>query len=199
MTSGELQQMHDGDPAFFTILWRTYYPRLRSYVVLVLRESDLVEDVLQETWWRAFSRRRQFTNRGPVEGWLRGICRHTCSDLQRQNRRGAARDRVFEREIGSSAQMSIGECIDRAVETDLLYEAVGAAVAALPPRQRVIVHLRLLEGHSTADTASLLCIAPGTVMAGLFKAKAALRRRLTGVAATWTADARVSRQSTSAK
>jgi len=57
---------------------------------------------------------------------------------------------------------------------------VRSAVADLPPRQREVVTLRMLEGMSTKATAELLDCAEGTVKASLSHALANLRERLGG-------------------
>ncbi len=53
--------------------------------------------------------------------------------------------------------------------------AVQAALQQLKPEHRAVVVLRMIEGHSTNETAALLGIRPGTVMSRLSRATQALR------------------------
>lgn len=55
---------------------------------------------------------------------------------------------------------------------------VWSVVAALPKRQRAVMVLRYLDGHSEAEIADILRIAPGTVKSQASKAAATLRKTL---------------------
>ena len=61
---------------------------------------------------------------------------------------------------------------------------VWAAVAVLPKRQRAVVVLRYVEGHSESEIAALLGIAPGTVKSQASKAMATLRRMVSEASGT---------------
>lgn len=58
---------------------------------------------------------------------------------------------------------------------------IWSVVAALPKRQRAVIVLRYLDGHSEAEIAAILSISAGTVKSQAFKATATLRKNLTDI------------------
>ena len=57
-------------------------------------------------------------------------------------------------------------------------EVVARALADLPPRQRAVVALRDLDGHTADEVSELLAITPGNQRVLLHRGRAVLRRRL---------------------
>jgi RNA polymerase sigma-70 factor (ECF subfamily) len=98
------------------------------------------------------------------------ICRNV---IRSEGRKTAVRSRKAAElaDVGPDPQ----EPSDARVQRVALSRAVSDAVAELPPRQREVVVLRILEGHSTRECAHLLDIAEGTVKATLHHALSNLR------------------------
>jgi len=79
--------------------------------------------------------------------------------------------------VPTSAQPDVPTCSDHAEAMDA-QARLDAVLAGLPPRQRVTIVLRVLEGLSEAETAQVMGCSPGTVKSnlsrGLNKARIAL-------------------------
>ena len=75
MTPSELQSFRDGDPDLFRRLVESLSSRLLGVASAYVDDVDVAHDVVQETWIRAYERRRQFQGRGSLVGWLITICR----------------------------------------------------------------------------------------------------------------------------
>lgn len=159
--------------AAFSELVGTHSPRLLAYCRRFARDADEQEDLLQSIWVIAWSRRRQYRGRGPIDAWLLRIARTICYRHLAQQRRFAAVPATLEAE-GST---SIAEA--RAQEEDR--DRLLSAILALPRRRRQAVLLRRLAGLSTRETAKLMRCSCGTVKATLHQAMTDLRsRRLDG-------------------
>src|SRR5262249_13793619 len=150
-----------------------FLPRLKAYAACLMGTQTDVEDLLQEVWLRAFTKRRSFAGQGPVGGWLLVICRNVCF---RHLRRQGLRARLT-REWVVTTSASAGEIteldLDELQPTD--HARVLDAVARLPLRQRSTLMLRLIEGRTTKEPATILNCSEGTVKAALHAAIMHLR------------------------
>lgn len=139
-------------------------PRLLVFARLLIADRGEAEDALQVALMR--------------------LTRHWCTDFAaptayvRRTLVNIARDRARRRHLVPSLTRS-GRAVDSAVDdeppADLVAESVGALLEGLPPRQRVTVVLRVVEGCSEAETAALMGCAPGTVKSNLARGLARLR------------------------
>ena len=136
---------------------REHSPRLlaslRSYATA---DAD-AHDLLQETWLRAYRKRGTYEGRGSFAGWLLMVARSVGVNAV------SARNTRF---VQQYADIAVDPDADSALLRTILYDAV----LTLPPRQRDVVLMRLMEGLSTAETAYRLDCAQGTVKATLHHA-----------------------------
>jgi len=142
-------------------------PHLLAMTRLAIRLTDVssADDVVQEALTRAWRRRSTYDpGKGEVLPWLLVIT----ADRARRHR---VRRRVTHQLTEVTAP---GE--DAESRLDLL-----AAVARLPPKQRLAVELHYFLGLDVSATAQALGCAPGTVKSQLSDARARLRTELGGL------------------
>lgn len=178
--------MAEADPfetealAFLDALYRTGLRMTRS-------EAE-AEDLVQETYIKAFRHRDQFTPGTNLKAWLFRILTNTFIN---QYRRKAARPETTElddveesilyrhmRNVspGSSSPDPEAELIDNTLSSE-----VKEALEALPEKFRTTVLLDV-EGFSYKEIAQLLDIPIGTVMSRLHRGRKFLQKRLYDVA-----------------
>jgi RNA polymerase sigma-70 factor, ECF subfamily len=162
----DIGRFHAGDENLFAELVRSYSPRLLPMLRRYAGTGADVNDILQEVWLRAFSKRHTFAGRGSFLGWLMAVS-HTVG-------MAAVRKRSREPTMHALPEVAVSNDPDTALLRDVLREAV----LTLPERERDVVLLRLVEGLSTAETARTLECAQGTVKATLHHAIRKLRLRL---------------------
>jgi RNA polymerase sigma-70 factor (ECF subfamily) len=133
-------------------------------------DRDLMDDVLQEVYLRAF---RALPNlRGPqaLRPWLYRTVYNACMDQLRRRRRS--------REVSLS---DVQEQPDPAPELGELVAGrldLAAALVALSPEMRAAVLLVDAEGLSYEETGAIIGVPPGTVASRLSRARAILRQTL---------------------
>jgi RNA polymerase sigma-70 factor (ECF subfamily) len=167
-----LADLRRGDRAAFVALMRRYNQRLFRAARAVVRDDAEAEDIVQETYLRALANLGQLRGEAMLGAWLTAIAVHEAFARARARRRVTALDeaRLDARDPAASPEQ-------RAYE-DEVRAAVEAAIDALPPAQRLVFVLRMLEGVSTAETARLLGISTVAVKVRLFRARGAVRRAL---------------------
>ncbi|HJU98256.1 MAG TPA: RNA polymerase sigma factor SigM [Jiangellaceae bacterium] len=167
-----LMQRHvDGDPDAFGELVRRHRDRLWAVAVRTLGNPDDAADALQDALVNAFRRAATFRAESAVTTWLHRIVVNACLD---QIRRTAARPVVtLTKDVDVSPPGP-----DPGTQTALRLD-VEAALATLPPEQRVPLVLVDMEGYPVSEVAEMLGCPVGTVKSRCARARARLLPLLT--------------------
>jgi RNA polymerase sigma-70 factor (ECF subfamily) len=194
----EAARMRDRDA--FQQLVEPHRPELRLHCYRMLGSYDDAEDLVQETFLRAWRAVDRFEGRASVRGWLYRIATNTC--LNAIESRATAR-RVLPEAMGPPAveppgpepatdvawlqpypDAALEGVPDTAPGPDARYEmreavrlAFVAAIQHLPPRQRAVLLLRDVVGWSAAETAQELDVSVMSVNSALVRARATVERR----------------------
>ena len=194
-----------GDESAFATLVEGYRRELQVHCYRMLGSLDDSEDLVQETFLRAWRHRRTFQGRSSFRAWLYRIATNACLDeLHRRPRAASAQaggqplaevpwlqpypDRLLEG-IAASEEEPEAEVV--AKETIEL--AFIAAIQLLPPRQRAVLISRDVLGWSAAETAELLGVSVASVNSALQRARATMKRHLPRHRVDW-APAEASRE-----
>lgn len=157
-----------GAEAAFRELFRRHTPHLLQFVTRVLGSSRSdAEDVVQDTWLRAYPALVTFRSESSFSTWLCSVGLRAALDSMRRGKRHIA-EHLFDDD--SASEPSPAE--DR---MDL-----ESAIARLAPGYRMVLVLHDVEGFTHEEIAMQLGIAPGTSKAQLFKARRVMRALLTG-------------------
>ncbi|MEU0436969.1 sigma-70 family RNA polymerase sigma factor [Streptomyces sp. NPDC006290] len=190
----------------FAALVEPHRRELRVHCYRMSGSYDDAEDLVQETFLRAWRAREDYAGRASLRTWLYRIATNTCLDFQR---RTARRPRRYEPVPGMNhgtadppARItwlqpypdedlpSAEEQPDaRAVSRETLELVFLAAIQHLPARQRAVLVLRDVLGLSAAETAEALEMTVASVNSALQRARPTLRDRLPARRTEWTAEA----------
>jgi RNA polymerase sigma-70 factor, ECF subfamily len=162
----------------FAVLVRRYEGELYGYLRRYLGDSDLAEDVFQNTFLQVFTKIDQYEAGRPVRPWLYTIATHQAIDaLRRQGRHQAVSlDQEREELAGADVPQLLGLLESReagpveqlhAEERRLL---VRASVDRLPDFLRQVVVLAYYQGLKYKDVAEIMDIPVGTVKSRLHAA-----------------------------
>ncbi len=157
-----LARARAGDAGAFGLLLRDADESHRRLAFRLLGDRQLMDDVLQEAYVRAFRALPRFRGGAAFATWLYRIVYNACLD---ELRRGRSR-----REVALEEWRSGSAADDVEGRLDL-----AAALARLPVELRAVVLLVDAEGLTYEEAAEVLGIAPGTIGSRLNRARAALR------------------------
>jgi RNA polymerase sigma-70 factor, ECF subfamily len=188
------------EKAAFSTLVERYRRELQLHCYRMLGSFEDSEDLVQETFLRAWRKRASFSfdGRSSVRAWLYRIATNACLDVLRSRSR-----RVVPQELAGAADPTVPASPpvdlpwlqpypDRLLESiapedepaavvvarETIEIAFLAAIQHLPPRQRAVLILRDVVGWSARETASLLETSVVSVNSALQRARATLRERL---------------------
>ncbi|HEY0790203.1 MAG TPA: sigma-70 family RNA polymerase sigma factor [Chthoniobacterales bacterium] len=132
----------------------------------LMKNEEDAEDVVQESYLKAFRFFAGFHTGANARGWLLQIVRNTCyTALGARNRQ----EPLFELEIGQIEDTAPGPRAN--LETKATVEMVREAISTLPVEYREVVVLRELEGLAYKEIAEVVGIPIGTVMSRLSRAR----------------------------
>jgi RNA polymerase sigma-70 factor (ECF subfamily) len=196
------------DESAFAALVERHRGELQVHCYRMLGSFEDSEDLVQETFLRAWRKRASFSfgGRSSFRAWLYRIATNACLDVLRGRPR-----RVLPPQVAAAADPGLAPSPpadlpwlqpypDRLLESTASPEdepgavvvaretielAFLAAIQHLPPRQRAVLILRDVLGWSAKETASLLEGSVASVNSGLQRARATLRDRLPGRRTEW--------------
>ncbi len=160
-----------------------YQAQLRKTALRLTRSTDGAEDLLQDTYLKAYRAYGTFHPGTNLKAWLFKILKNTfINEYRRRQKAPALVDFAdIEGTLESALAPVHGSATrtpeDEAVEASLDSE-VQQALAGLPPSFRVVVLLADIEGHTYRETATILAIPVGTVMSRLYRGRRLLERAL---------------------
>ena len=166
-----VQQVKEGDQLAYAELVKRHQKPLLRLVLKFTRDLDLAEDVLQESFVKAYQKINQFEGRSSFKSWLYRIAINTAKNKLRSLKK----DQVSIEDV----QLSQGA----EAESALLKEAVAARmkeeIDQLPDKQKAALMLRIYEDMSFKEIAQIMECPYDTAKAnyrhGLMKLKASMK------------------------
>lgn len=160
-------------------LYERYYRRLFAYVFRVTRDTEVVEEVLNDVMLAVWRQAARFEGRSRPSTWIFGIAYHkSMKALRRQHRQPVADDDGPEPDDLATRSQPGPESLMARRE---LASALGRALATLPPEQRSAVELTFFHGFSYREIAEIAECPVGTVKTRMFHARRKLRELLPGL------------------
>lgn len=174
-----------GDGRAYELLVIKYQRRIERLISRYVRDVDLVPDIAQETFIRAWRALPQFRGEAQFYTWLYRIAVNTAKktllELKRDPIVVESALRLTDDEDETSRRQN--ELISHSTpESELaareIAAAVNAAMAALPDDLREAITLREIEGLSYEEIAQAMDCPIGTVRSRIFRAREAISARV---------------------
>ena len=183
-----VQRTLAGEQKAFAMLVVKYQRRVERLIGRMVRDTDLVQDIAQETFIRAYRALAQFRGDAQFYTWLYRIAVNTAKKQLLELKRDPL---VFHSQMksseddetsGSEREPNIGladtETPEAVLASKEIAEAVNAAMDALPEELRLAITLREIEGLSYEEIAQTLDCPIGTVRSRIFRAREAISNRI---------------------
>ena len=159
--------MFETKNAAFETLVRAYSAELYRYAYWLCRDRFVAEDLVQETFARAWGARASLREERAAKSWLYTILRHEHARLHERKR--------LDIDDGQDLDALEDQRL-RSVSADL---EMRQALHALPPSYREPLLLQVIGGFSCEEIATMMKISTGAVMTRLTRARQVLRREPT--------------------
>ena len=173
-----------GDQKAFELLVIKYQRRIQRLIGRMVRDVDLVEDIAQETFIRAYRALAQFRGEAQFYTWLYRIAVNTAKKALMELKRNPT---VSENSFKSSDddetsplenELTSSETPEAILAGKEIAQMVNAAIEALPEELRQAITLREIEGLSYEEIAEAMNCPIGTVRSRIFRAREAISERI---------------------
>lgn len=151
-------------------LYRQYCNGMYCVAMRFLRNADDAEDVLQESFVKAFQKIHQYKGDVTFGAWLKKIVIHKSLDFIK-----AKKENMVELD---EAYMQIAEDDDWMVEDKIAVDEVKLEMENLPEKYKYVVQLFLVEGYDHSEISQILNIPETTCRTRLLRGKGFLKEAL---------------------
>jgi len=179
-----VEQARRGSRNAFQMLVEQYQSRAYRLAFNVLRRREDAEDVVQESFVKAYLSLPNFKGESAFYTWFYRIVYNMSVDLKRKTaRRGGAPAELDEKLLNiqeTNASILIGH-VEGPQSSILRKEQAGriqTALAELSDEHRAVIHLRELDGLSYEEISDILSVSKGTIMSRLHYARKKLQSAL---------------------
>jgi RNA polymerase sigma-70 factor (ECF subfamily) len=174
-----------GDQRAFELLVIKYERRIQRLIRRMVRDVDLVEDIAQETFIRAYRALHQFRGDAQFYTWLYRIAvntaKKTLMDLKRDPTVSESAFKSVEDDDETSwhgNEPTTDETPESVYAAKEIAAAVNAAMEALPDDLRQALTLREIEGLSYEEISEVMSCPIGTVRSRIFRAREAISAKI---------------------
>jgi RNA polymerase sigma-70 factor (ECF subfamily) len=180
-----VERARRGDNAAFEMLVIKYQRRIERLISRMVRDADLVQDVAQETFIRAYRAMPNFRGESAFYTWLYRIAINTAKkalvDLRRDplvSEGALSRGEDGDETSRVENELSDGETPEALLASKEIAAAVNSAIEALSEDLRQAITLREIEGLSYEEISDAMNCPIGTVRSRIFRAREAIAAKL---------------------
>lgn len=180
-----VERVQRGDQRAFEMLVVKYQRRIERLIARMVRDTDLVEDIAQETFIRAYRALPNFRGESAFYTWLYRIGVNTAKKallgLKRDPLVTEAALASMDDDDDSSRvenEMTSGETPETLMASRQVAETVNEAIEALSEDLRQAITLREIEGLSYEEISEMMNCPIGTVRSRIFRAREAIASKL---------------------
>lgn len=179
MTNEELAIMYiDGDNRAFDLLLSRNQQKLFTYILFVVRDREMANDIFQDTFFKVITRLQQgkYVANGKFSAWLMRIAHNVMMDYYRQQRAQNIVDAPKENDLSNIG----GGLMEGTREGELInsqvLEDVRRMMSYLPAPQREVVFMRFYQQMSFKEIAEATGVSINTSLGRMRYAILNLRR-----------------------
>jgi RNA polymerase sigma-70 factor (ECF subfamily) len=158
---------------------------LYNYALKIARNADDAQDLLQETYYKAYKNYHQFENGTNSKAWMFMILKNTFINNYRKVKKEPARidyDEIEDIYENIKSDQSKDNNLDLDFYNNLLDDDLSAALSKIPSKMREVFLLCDLEDYTYEEIAEITDIPIGTVRSRLHRARKLLQDELFGYA-----------------
>lgn len=167
-----------GDRNAFAALVRSVQRPVFGLCLRLVRSEAEAAELAQDAFLRAYQNLHRYDEARPFDLWVMAIARNLCLDVLRRRSHMRTEDLSEMNDALPSGEKSLEEgAIERQERLSL-----EEAMSSLGADDREVLALYYVQKRTTKEIAEVMGVAPGTIMARLFRAREKLRKRMQSAA-----------------
>ena len=179
MTDEQLVKAYaDGSNSAFDILLKRHQNRIFNYILRIIKNEDIANDIFQETFVKAINTIKQgrYTENGKFPAWISRIAHNLIIDYYRQEKA----ENMQSSDLTDIDVLNRKELCEQTIEdiiiSDQIREDVKYLIKELPELQREVLNMRYYENLSFKEIAEITGVSINTALGRMRYAILNLRR-----------------------
>ncbi|MDQ0340510.1 RNA polymerase sigma-70 factor (ECF subfamily) [Caldalkalibacillus uzonensis] len=161
------------------MLYDMFYTKVYKTAYFITKDPHLSQDILQETFIKAFNYYDTLQDKAKIESWMMSIATRTAIDVLRKKNKfnfsPLEEDLIDEFSMKNKVRESK---VETEVEKRFLKKYIWEQIYTLPPEYRVVIVLKYIHGMKETEIADTLNIKLGTVKSRVHRAKSKMREAM---------------------
>lgn len=168
----------------FDALYRNHVDLMYRYASRLCGETEAAKDLVQETFLNAYRGFTRFRGEAQVSTWLYTIASRACLRMRRRRKGAPQRELSLEEFVPTSdgelhLQIPVDDLSpEEALQNKQLRQALNDAIDRLPPKYKMVLVLRDMEGLSAKEVGTVMGLNERAVKSRLHRARLFVRREL---------------------
>lgn len=158
----------------FAEMYQRYSKKLNRMIFNMTKDAFLAEDVVQETFIKAFSKMETIKDSEKIGAWLTVIAKRTAIDYLRKENRYL----ITPLEDGQLFVESINSSVEQAAELMEIMEAVHLQISGWDSDKRKVFLLKSFHGLKEEEISQQMNIKTGTIKTWIFRSRKSLKEQL---------------------
>lgn len=170
-----IDRVKAGETGLYEIIMRRYNQRIYRVARAILRDEDEAEDVMQDSYVRAYQHLDQFSGEAPFSAWLTRIAVHEALHRVKLRKRYESLEATDQDQEGLMTPVETSPDPEQRASIAELSRLLEEAVLSLPDQYRAVVMMRDIEQLTTAETAAALDLTEQNVKVRLHRGHAMMQ------------------------
>lgn len=166
-----------GNVNAFELLILKYQSRIFNTVLNIVKRREVAEDIVQDTFMKAYEKLSSLNNRETFYPWIKRIAINLSLNTFEREKRVLDVERE-DNDYSFFEQIAGGEAPEETALREELRKYVRMFVDSLPDKLRVVIVMREIEDMSYEEISEIMNIPLGTVRSRLFNARTYIKERL---------------------
>ncbi len=180
MIKSILRNLKQQDPDIERQIFEKYYERVYYAAYFVMKDPDLAQDVLQESFVKAFKNIHTVQDEEKLGAWLATIATRTAIDHLRKRKKWndfTTTDVLMDIEA-TDANANDDSTVESSLENKMIREVLANEIEKLSPNYKEIMILHYVQQYSYEEIGQILEMNIGTVKTRVFRAKKMLKESI---------------------
>ncbi|GMQ59950.1 RNA polymerase sigma factor [Vallitalea sediminicola] len=177
-----IERCKNGYSEYFEILIKKYEGMLYKYCFYLTGSQEEGKDLFQETWLKAYSKIKLYSDKYLFKNWLLSIASNTYKDWYRKQKRWSSKVKTYFTTDKMDKELASIPSEGLLPEEEFLLKDISnelkELVLELKPHYKVVIFLYFFEEKTIKDISFILNIPVGTVKSRLNQAKKILKGKL---------------------
>lgn len=170
-----------GDQNAYRQLTEKYRRPLHFHILKVVRDKDVIEDLVQEAFLKAFDSLKSYNKEYAFSTWIYRIAtNHSIDYLRKRKLHTISIDEPVQGKDGDMKMelMDQDSSTDREIMAKQRKNMIRSAIESLPEKYRMVIRMRHMDEMSYEEISEELQLPLGTVKAHIFRARELLNKAL---------------------